>query len=307
MDELRTVGQVQARPTTTTGGVRPSLRGLVTRLEQARKLDGVSDRLVKVIAALRRPQVVRDALQGVWLGHPLHPSIVSVPIGSWLSAGVLDAVPGQERAATVLVGTGLAAVPLTAAAGATDWSGLAPEQRRVGLVHATGNVVAAGLYAGSLWARLNSRTTLGRALGYLGLTVGGLSAYLGGHLSYKQAAQVSHAAEWLRLLPAGWQDLGGWAQIPDREPVTRTIGEVPVLVYRRGDDATVMIGHCAHHNGPLHEGERRTVDGADCMVCPWHGSTFRLADGGVVHGPAGVDQTLLRTRVYDGRLQACVP
>lgn len=307
MDELRTVGQAEREPATMARGNPLLVRGLVNRLEQTRKLDAVSDRLAKVIKELRRPQALRDFLQGVWLGHPLHPAIVAVPVGSWFSAGILDALPRQERAATVLVGTGLAAVPLTAAAGATDWSNLAPEQRRVGLVHAVGNVTAAGLYAGSLWARLNDRTTLGRALGYLGLSVASMSAYLGGHLSYKQASQVSHAAAWLRLLPAGWQDLGAWAQIPDREMVVRSIADVPIMVYRRGDDATVMIGHCAHQNGPLHEGQHTTVGGADCVVCPLHGSTFRLADGVVVHGPAGTDQPLLRTRIQEGRLQACVP
>jgi nitrite reductase/ring-hydroxylating ferredoxin subunit len=68
-----------------------------------------------------------------------------------------------------------------------------------------------------------------------------------------------------------------------------------------------MIGHCAHHTGPLVEGEVVNVHGEDCVVCPWHGSAFRLADGMVVHGPAASDQPLLRTRVVDGRIQAALP
>ncbi|MET7747829.1 Rieske 2Fe-2S domain-containing protein [Micromonospora sp. NPDC005367] len=32
------------------------------------------------------------------------------------------------------------------------------------------------------------------------------------------------------------------------------------------------------------------VDGQACVVCPWHGSTFRLKDGEVVHIPASTDQ-----------------
>jgi nitrite reductase/ring-hydroxylating ferredoxin subunit len=38
-------------------------------------------------------------------------------------------------------------------------------------------------------------------------------------------------------------------------------------------------------------------------VCPWHGSTFRLRDGRVVHGPAGNDQPVLRSRVRDGLVE----
>jgi nitrite reductase/ring-hydroxylating ferredoxin subunit len=48
------------------------------------------------------------------------------------------------------------------------------------------------------------------------------------------------------------------------------------------------------------------VDGQACIVCPWHGSTFRLTDGMVVHGPAANDEPTLRTRVIDGRLEAAL-
>jgi len=87
----------------------------------------------------------------------------------------------------------------------------------------------------------------------------------------------------------------------------RRIGDVPVLVYRHGDEFTVMLERCGHQTGPLADGEQTEVAGQPCVVCPWHGSTFRLADGGVVHGPAATDQPTLLTRVVDGRLQACRP
>ena len=50
-----------------------------------------------------------------------------------------------------------------------------------------------------------------------------------------------------------------------------------------------------------------TVDGHACVQCPWHGSVFRLDDGGIVHGPAGTDQPTLRTRVIDGVVHAALP
>ena len=58
---------------------------------------------------------------------------------------------------------------------------------------------------------------------------------------------------------------------------------------------------------PLGAGEVTTVDGRTCVKCPWHGSTFELDGGEVVHGPAGTDQQVLPTRVVGGILQTRLP
>jgi nitrite reductase/ring-hydroxylating ferredoxin subunit len=135
----------------------------------------------------------------------------------------------------------------------------------------------------------------------------GLGAYLGGHLSYRQGAGVNQAEPFLRQIPEGWQDLCALEALTDGKPVQARIGDVPVVVARTEAGVTAMLGHCAHQTGPLAEGELVNVDGADCLVCPWHGSTFRLADGVVLHGPAANDQPLLRTREVAGRIQAALP
>ena len=41
----------------------------------------------------------------------------------------------------------------------------------------------------------------------------------------------------------------------------------------------------------------------DAIVCPWHGSTFQLDTGAVVHGPAASPQPVFDTRVQDGKVQ----
>jgi nitrite reductase/ring-hydroxylating ferredoxin subunit len=61
----------------------------------------------------------------------------------------------------------------------------------------------------------------------------------------------------------------------------------------------VLSDHCAHLGGPLHQGRIVTDQGDLCVTCPWHGSTFRLADGSVVHGPATARQPAFETRVTD--------
>lgn len=82
------------------------MRALLTKLEQASALDRVGDRLQRVVQGILRPQRVRDLLHGVWLGHPLHPALVQVPVGAWMSAAMVDLMlPDQRRAATTLVGS----------------------------------------------------------------------------------------------------------------------------------------------------------------------------------------------------------
>ncbi len=283
------------------------MRGLLTKLEQASRLDGIGDRLQRAVQGTLRGQRIRDFLHGVWLGHPLHPAMVQLPVGAWMSAAVLDLMPGQRRAATMLIRVGtLGALP-AAVAGLNDWAALSRDQRRIGLVHAAANSVALACYAGSLVARRNGRCGTGKALAYLGLSAASGGAYLGGHLAYKQGAQVSQSISEMHRMSEGWHPLGEMASIPQRQIVTREIDDVSVILYRHGDDVTVMLERCPHQSGPLGQGEVQEIDGHDCVVCPWHGSTFRLNGGEVVHGPSANDQVLLPTRVVNGRLEARLP
>jgi nitrite reductase/ring-hydroxylating ferredoxin subunit/uncharacterized membrane protein len=283
-----------------------TLRAMADRLETLEDLDRVGDPLQRGLRAVLRGRI-QDLLHGVWLGHPLHPAVVQLPVGAWMSAAVLDAVPGTGQAATILVGVGTASALPATVAGLNDWASLAREQRRVGLVHAAANTVALGLYAASTVARLAGRHRLGKRLSYTGLGLAGLGAYLGGHLSFRQGASVNQAEPFLRQIPDGWHDLCAEAEVPTGRPLVVRIGEVPLLLVRTDDGITAMIERCAHQTGPLGEGDIVQVRGADCVVCPWHGSTFRLADGVVVHGPAANDQPTLRTRVVDGRVEAALP
>ncbi|GIH17473.1 Rieske 2Fe-2S domain-containing protein [Rugosimonospora africana] len=280
-------------------------RGLLERLEKANKLDRLGDPLQRKLQEGLRGRV-RDALHGVWLGHPLHPAIVQVPIGAWFSAAVLDALPRMETCATVLVGVGTASAVPAIAAGWNDWSDLATAPRRVGLVHAVANAVGVGLYGASLVARLTGNHRLGKQLAYGGLGAVSLGGYLGAHIVYRFAAGVNQAAPIEQQIPEGWHDLCEFRALGDNQKLVAHIGEIPVLVSRTGDTVTAMVERCGHETGPLGEGEVVQVDGSACVVCPWHGSTFRLADGAVVRGPATTDQPTLRTRINRGCVQAAL-
>lgn len=283
------------------------LRQVLSRLEQARSLDAISDRLQKIIISGVRPQQLKNLLHGTLFGHPLHPVLVQVPVGSFVSAAVLDALPGMKRPATTLIAVGAGAAPLAILSGWTDWSELSRDQRRVGLVHAASNVVALSLYAVSLSDRRRGRYGRGKLLAYAGLSVSGLGAYLGGHLAYAMGAGMNQAAPDVQRLPEEWTAVGELSALPDGKPAVRTIDDVPILLYRNGDKVTAMVERCSHQTGPLGQGDVIGSGDDACVVCPWHGSTFRLRDGAAVQGPAAADQPLLRSRVNAGVVEVAQP
>jgi nitrite reductase/ring-hydroxylating ferredoxin subunit/uncharacterized membrane protein len=271
-------------------------------------VDPVLDRVAGIVAGL--PVTVRDALHGRWLGHPLHPAVAQVPVGLWTAAAVLDGVAAlapsraaraaADRCARTLVATGLAAVPATVLPGAVDWSQLHPEQRRVGAVHAVTNTVAAALLAASLVQRRRGRPAAGRAFGLLGVGVAAVAAGMGGHLSYRFAAGANHAEHVRHRTEQRWLPITRLDLIPDRVPQRHELGGTLAVVVRSGDDVRVLADLCPHLGGPLAEG---SLDG-DCIVCPWHGSSFRLDDGTVRHGPATAPVPRFEVRVTDGMVEA---
>ena len=130
-----------------------SLMGILDRVADVTAFDKAIEPARRAVQSVLRPQAVKDLLHGTWLGHPLHPVLAHVPVGSWVSAGLLDLLPPFRPAATTLIGVGVAAAVPTALAGAADWSEQAAGVRRLGAVHAAANTAALGLYVGSLAAR----------------------------------------------------------------------------------------------------------------------------------------------------------
>ncbi|MFD6877515.1 MULTISPECIES: DUF2231 domain-containing protein [unclassified Streptomyces] len=156
------------------------------RIERTRVADPAIAVLQRGIRALPLGRM-RDLLRGRPLGHPVHPVLVQVPIGCWLSASVLDVLPGARPATTTLTAVGLAGVGPAAVAGWVDWADLPPEQARVGLVHAVSNVAAVACYTASLTARLRGRSVKGPLWSLGGLAAVAISGALGGHVAYRRA------------------------------------------------------------------------------------------------------------------------
>ncbi|MFD4243940.1 DUF2231 domain-containing protein [Streptomyces sp. NPDC058525] len=158
------------------------------RIERSTAADPAVRVLQRTVRSLPLGEA-RALLRGRPLGHPLHPVLVQVPIGCWLSAAVVDAVPGSQRAATALTAVGLAGVAPAAIAGWVDWADLPPEQARVGLAHALSNGVAVGCHTMSLTARLRGRGLKGRLWSWAGLLAVGVTGALGGHIAHRQSGR----------------------------------------------------------------------------------------------------------------------
>ena len=93
-------------------------------------------------------QVIKNAMHGVWLGHPLHPVFTDIPLGAWTTGLVLDAVaavrdePAIEDAADMAIAIGLVGAAGAALTGLTDWSETSGTSRRTGLLHGLMNIAA---------------------------------------------------------------------------------------------------------------------------------------------------------------------
>jgi nitrite reductase/ring-hydroxylating ferredoxin subunit len=279
--------------------LQTAVQAVTTRIERAAVLDGLASALSRLLDPLTRPPLVKKLLSGTWWGHRLHPAVVAVPIGAWTGAATLDLL-GDERAeygADAMVALGLAASVPGALSGASDWVHTYGGSKRVGLVHLTLNTGALCLYGASLAARLRGRRRAGRALGLTGFATVAASSWLGGHMAYVEAVGVDRRA--FQHLPADWTPALADAELPDSAPRVARLGDTEVLLYRREGRLHALANRCGHEGGPLAEG---TFDGGR-VVCPWHGSTFRLADGLVLRAPAAAPQPVLDTRVSDGMIE----
>ena len=249
------------------------------------------------LSALFRPMpVIRDFLNGRWLGHPLHAVLTDAPVGILFLVIVLDVV-GQRTAADVALVVGILAMLAAAISGAADYADTDGNARERATVHSALMVVALLVYAASLAVRASGgddRTvaTWTSIVGFLFLSAG---AYVGGDVVYVLGNMVSrHAfrgagAKWIALEPAELDEAG---DIPEGRPVKAKLGINTLALVRQGETVLALHDTCAHAGEPLSGG---TVEDG-CLVCPWHGSRFRLTDGRVVRGPSVYDQPAYTVR-----------
>lgn len=277
----------------------------LTRVTDQPALDRIAEPLSKGIrqayeSAGSVGNEAKNALHGVWLGHPLHPVFTDVPVGAWTTALALDCSgdgdPGMRRAATFAFGVGLLGALGAAFTGLTDWSETDGQSRRTGLVHGLLNIVATSLIATAYLQRRSDSNATGRACAWTGYGIAVASAYLGGDLVYGQRIGVTHADQ-----PStdDFTPAANSAQLADNSMMKVRVGDADVLLVRQQGRVCALAHSCAHLGGPLSEGTLK--DGS--VVCPWHGSEFALEDGHVLNGPSTHDQPCYEVRESGGRIE----
>lgn len=270
-------------------------------IEQATALDKPGEVIGDVATKLIAQGPLKDALTGKWQGHPVHPALTDIPIGLWLNSLVLDILGGERSrdAADRLLGLGILSSLPTAAAGLADWVDTIGDERRIGLVHAGGNVLAIALYTSSYAARKSGKRATGFLLSLAGTGVLTAAGFLGGHLVYRMGSGVNqtrfqhYPEEWTPVLPA--------AELPQKVAVAADTDEGKVFLYRDGESICAIADRCSHRGGPLHEGE---IDPAsNTVTCPWHASVFDIRTGEVRRGPASAPQPSFEARIAGDQVE----
>jgi uncharacterized membrane protein len=137
-------------------------------------------------------------------GHPLHPALVTVPIGAWISSFVFDLVSKRAdepvvygRGAYWLIAIGIVGAVAAALFGLLDLLSIPRRTAafRTGVLHAVVNDVVLALFVLSFLIRRGghyaetSKELL--ALSVLALALLGVSGWLGGKLAYHYGVRVA--------------------------------------------------------------------------------------------------------------------
>ncbi len=169
-----------------------------------------------------------DFLQGKWLGHPLHPALVHVPIALWLLAAIFDVlivlkigVPVLTRLSFYCVIGGLLGAFAAVPTGIADWAPIKKENPawRLGLYHLMLNLVAIFLWAVNFGLRLDAldngsgvtRPILITSLSGAGLLL--VSGYIGSLMVFDHGVGVG------RLSKKKWRAIANRAgsRLPDEK------------------------------------------------------------------------------------------
>lgn len=277
-------------------------RPLINTLERAKMLDAPAKAIAKKLRELVAPEPLKDAISGTWLGHPVHPPLTDLVIGSFVCVSALDLLAPRTgaRAAQKLIMVGIASAVPAAITGFSDWADteLSDEGvRRVGLVHAEANATALLLYSASLVARRRGARLRGALLALAGAGVLGASGHLGGHMAYVRGVGVNQTA--FDEGPDDWTAVTAGVDLADGQPHAAEAADTPVLLVRHDGQVYGIHDRCGHRGCLLSEGD---LDG-HVITCSCHGSRFDVRDGTLLRGPATVSQPALEVREVGERIE----
>ena len=124
--------------------------------------------------------------------HPIHPMLVVLPIGLWVTALVFDIIyaatgrPSMRTAAFWNVGAGVIGALLAAIPGFVDWLSLTGRAARIATYHMLLNLGAVALFAVNWFVRtrVDADSPWPLVLSIVGVIGVAVSGWLGGELVY---------------------------------------------------------------------------------------------------------------------------
>jgi nitrite reductase/ring-hydroxylating ferredoxin subunit len=248
---------------------------------------------------------VTNALNGVWLGHPVHAPLVSVAsgaIGTTLTLDALTVLAGKKGKAALgttqladhALALGILANLGSVVTGMTDWQHTHEQERRIGLVHGLLNVTATTLYVFSWNERRRGRHLRGRVASVIGYGISAGSGYLGGALVFGSGIGIDRSGA--RLNTSKWIPVLSEKSLANGKPQRVDVDGVGVVVCHDGDSVAAVGEFCPHLAAPMADGwlDRGRI------VCPWHGSQFDVESGRVIKGPATAPLPRYQARVNGG-------
>lgn len=130
-------------------------------------------------------------------GHPLHPILVTIPLGLFIASIVFDTIfvftknPLLPSVSFFNISLGIVGGLLAAIFGFIDWNSIPSQTRakRIGAWHGVGNVILVVLFSISWWLRMVYPSlipsTLALTFSYAAIVLGVCTAWLGGELVFR--------------------------------------------------------------------------------------------------------------------------
>jgi uncharacterized membrane protein len=138
-------------------------------------------------------------------GHPIHPMLVTIPIGLWVFSFICDLVfvsTGDARwdiTAYFTLGGGIVGALVAAVPGLLDFLGLhEPRERRIAVIHLILNLAIVAIQAVNFWLRSEPNLGVGNLpvlISLVAVAVLVVSGWLGGQLVHVFGVTQPHHGE----------------------------------------------------------------------------------------------------------------
>jgi nitrite reductase/ring-hydroxylating ferredoxin subunit/uncharacterized membrane protein len=275
---------------------------------QATWLDEIADPLQKTVRGMFTGSgpagfTIRNFLNGVWLGHPLHAALSALPVGLFTGAvifdvlGLVTADQRLKRPAKWCVGMGTVGALAAAVAGVADYSEVESPQRREATAHALVNIAGTLAFGLSLFLRFRGFWKAAIPFSTLGYALILVGSDLGGRLVFNLGTLVSREA--FSSPPETFTQVLAVTELAEGK-LKRVEANGMAILLAQADGQLYAIGDtCTHWGCSLAEGK---LSGTT-VECPCHGSRYDLRDGAVIQGPASEPELSFDVRKHAGQVE----